>query len=234
MNTHKSTLEALERLLYDKYIQTHEPLSPQGTASLDKLSPSESSLAEVLSSADVTGHIAKYQEFRETVRNGELGETGRFWLEYMDCIWLVLSLKNAIKTNDYDRSAISRMPDLFFCANQQNYARFLTYYGHFLEHIEKTHSGSDKLLRAGAISVARSQTPGNRCHTDKTIQETAVKWFKSKSSSGTYSAGIGGITSTYEASQCHILTRMPRESLWRQCGIWLIGQAAMQRGSKET
>ena len=90
MNTHKSMLEALERLLYDK-----------GTASLEKLSPRESSLAEVLSLADVTGHVAKYKKFR--VRNGELGENGRFWLEYMDCIWLVLSLNNAIKTNDYDR-----------------------------------------------------------------------------------------------------------------------------------
>ena len=45
MNTHKSMLKALERLLYDEYIETHEPLSPQGTASLEKLSPSESSLA---------------------------------------------------------------------------------------------------------------------------------------------------------------------------------------------
>ena len=43
MNTHKSMLEALERLLYD-----------QGTASLEKLSPRESSLAEVLSATDVT------------------------------------------------------------------------------------------------------------------------------------------------------------------------------------
>ena len=68
-----------------------------------------------VSSADVTGHIAKYKKFRETVRNGELAETGRFWLQYMDCIWLVLSLNNAINTNDYDRykSAISRVPDLF-------------------------------------------------------------------------------------------------------------------------
>ena len=36
MNTHKSMLEALERLLYDKYIETHEPLPPQGTASLSR------------------------------------------------------------------------------------------------------------------------------------------------------------------------------------------------------
>ena len=152
--------------------------------SLEKLSLSESSRrSSVLS----PGHISKYKEFRETVGNGELGETGRFWLEYMDCIWLILSLNNAIKTNDYDRykSAISRMPDLFFCANQRNYTQFLTYYGHFLEHIEKSHPGSETLLRAGAISVARSQTPGNRCHTDKTIEETAMKWLKSISGSGT-------------------------------------------------
>ena len=45
MNTHKSMLKAFERLLYDEYIETHEPLSLQGTASLEKLSPSESSLA---------------------------------------------------------------------------------------------------------------------------------------------------------------------------------------------
>ena len=48
INTDKSMLAAIERLGYDKYIETYE------------LSPSESSLVEVLSSADVTGHIAKY------------------------------------------------------------------------------------------------------------------------------------------------------------------------------
>ena len=32
--------------------------------------------------------IAKYQEFREAVRNGELGVIERFWLKYMNSIWL--------------------------------------------------------------------------------------------------------------------------------------------------
>ena len=44
------------------------------------------------------------------------------------------------------------------------------------------------------------------CHTDKTIEETAMKWLKTISGSGTYSAGISGITSNYEASQRHLLT----------------------------
>ena len=45
-----------------------------------------------------------------------------------------------------------------------------------------------------------------RRHTDKTIEETAMKWLKSISGSGTYSAGISGITSNNEASQRHLLT----------------------------
>ena len=36
----------------------------------------------------VSDHIAKYQELKEAVRNGELGDIGRFWIKYMDCIWL--------------------------------------------------------------------------------------------------------------------------------------------------
>lgn len=141
MNTHKSMLEALERLLYDRYLQTHEPLTPEGTAVLEKLTLNESTLTDVLSPDDVglSYHIAEYNAFREAVRNGELGETGQFWMEYIDCIWILLSMNKAIKMNDYDRykAALSNMPDLFFCSDQQNYARFLTYFGYFLQHIEE-------------------------------------------------------------------------------------------------
>ena len=118
---------------------------------------------------------------------GSWEKTGQFWMEYMDCIWLVLSMNKAIKMNDYEgyKITLNNMPDLFFCSDQQNYARFITYLGYFLEHIEEMHPGSEKLLRAGAISVSRSNIPGNRCHTDKTIEETAMKWLKSNSGSGT-------------------------------------------------
>ena len=32
--------------------------------------------------------IAKYQELKEAVRHGELGEIGCFWIKYMACVWL--------------------------------------------------------------------------------------------------------------------------------------------------
>ena len=36
----------------------------------------------------IRDHTAKYQELREAVRNGVLGDIGHFWIKYMDCIWL--------------------------------------------------------------------------------------------------------------------------------------------------
>ena len=157
MNTHKSMLEALERLLYEKFLETHAPLSQEKYKELLKIAMNKSKLTEMLSSHDVFQHISDYQSFRKAVHQGELGETGQLWIEYMDCTWLVLSMNNAIKTNDYDeyKAILKSMPDLFFCSDQQNYARFLTYLGYFLENIEKTHPKAEKLLRAGAISVSR-------------------------------------------------------------------------------
>ena len=45
-----------------------------------------------------------------------------------------------------------------------------------------------------------------------------MNWLKSKSGSGTYSAGISGITSNYEESECHISTAHAKrefvEAMW--------------------
>lgn len=133
--------------------------------------------------------MAEYHAFRKAVRNGELGETGQFWMEYMECTWLVLSMNHAIQLNDYGeyKGTLNNMPDLFFCLDQKKNARFLTYLGYFLEHTEETHPGSEKLLRAGAMGVSRSHIPGNRCHSDKTTEETAIKLLNSKSGSETHS-----------------------------------------------
>ena len=98
--------------------------------------------------------------------------------------------------------------------------------GYFLEHI-KTQPQAEKRLRAGETSVSRSHTTGNRCHTDKTIEESAMKWLKSNSVSGTYSSVIFGITSNYEASQHHILAAHAKWGICRR-NMW-----KMTRGPSE-
>ena len=76
MNTHKYMLEAIE-LLYEKSLETHEPLSRKNKELL-KITMNKSKLTEVLSSHDVFQHISDYQSFRDAVHHGELGETGQF------------------------------------------------------------------------------------------------------------------------------------------------------------
>jgi hypothetical protein len=54
----------------------------------------------------------------------------------------------------------------------QNYARYLMFFSVFLANIKIFHPGATDLLKRGAISVARSFVPGNRCPVDNTIEET--------------------------------------------------------------
>ena len=43
-----------------------------------------------------------YESFKEKVRSGDFGKTPKFWMDYMDKIWLVLRLLRATKLNDLD------------------------------------------------------------------------------------------------------------------------------------
>ena len=68
----------------------------------------------------------------------------------------------------------------------------------FLANIEISHPGATDLVKRGAISVARSFVPGNRCPVDKTIEETFMKHSESH---GGGSAGLSGLLSNYYAYQ---------------------------------
>ena len=70
--------------------------------------------------------------------------------------------------------------------NNPNYARFLTWFDVYLRNIEKTHPGAYRLLESGVISVARTMIPGNLCATDKTMEETFMRFCKSKSGTCKY------------------------------------------------
>ena len=112
----------------------------------------------------------EYSLFRQKVRGGSLYKTAQFWLTYMNHVSLVLSLLYAVKNNDYYLygACLSKMVDLFFSFDCQNYARYLCYFSLFLVNIE----GATELLKLDAISVARSFILANKCAVDKTIEET--------------------------------------------------------------
>ena len=64
------------------------------------------------------------------------------------------------------------MISIFVSFGGQNYARYLTYVSTFLANIDASHPRANDLIKRGAFSVARSFITGNRCDTNKTMEET--------------------------------------------------------------
>ncbi|KAL5015504.1 hypothetical protein ScPMuIL_009774 [Solemya velum] len=148
----------------------------------------EQLLEQLMNDTSLVTYIQEYCKYRNKVREGERGKTAQFWIAYMDHVWLVLSLIRAVKTNDFP--AVRRVSDLFFSFDGQNYARYLTFFLVFVANIEDSHPGATDVLQRGAISVARSFIPGNRCSVDKTMEETFMKHAKSHSGAGGIGAGV--------------------------------------------
>ena len=113
----------------------------------------------------------------------------------MNYVWLVLSLLYAVKIIDYYLygTCLSKIVDLFFSFDGQNYARCLCYFSLFLVNIEETYPGATGLLKLGAISMARLFIPANRYAADKTIEEIFMRHAKSHLDLGGRDAGISGL-----------------------------------------
>ena len=118
----------------------------------------------------------------------------------------------SVKSNNLPMYAqcLFNMADLFFSFDGHNYSRYLTFFAVFLANIDDTHPGASDLLKAGAISVARSLVPSSRSAVDKTIEETFMKHAKSHGGSGGCGAGLTGILTNFSAYQRWVKTTHER------------------------
>ncbi len=214
MVCHKTVLESLERLLLKQYLDSRgksklfEHLPEGAKQKLKQLtsSPKKDIFEDRLNDRDISNYIEMYFQFREEVVNGQVGKTGKFWMTYMDAVWLTLQLHEAVKRNDFLLYAecILHIPDLFFAYDGQNYARYMSMVSVLIANIDQTHHGALDLLKQGAFSVSNSMVPG--CHTDvdKTMEETFMKHYKSLG--GASGAGLSVITRNHAAYQRWVLT----------------------------
>ena len=243
---HKTLLEALHRLLLIEFLKRRDSESSLAeikefdTVDQFTKSPSEVNLTAVTEDPGIAAIMNNYSVFCESVRHGQLGKTAQFWISYMDHVSLVLTLRRAVKTNDFElySHCLSSMPDLFFSFGGQNYARYLTYYSLFLSNLESTHPGAISGIKLGAFSVARSYVPGNRCAVDKTMEETFMKVAKSRGGSGSSVAGISGICQNYSAYQRWIKSMPQRcmylESTYELAGMTETGDDLQHRDNRES
>ncbi|KAL2089326.1 hypothetical protein ACEWY4_014014 [Coilia grayii] len=120
-------------------------------------------------------------------------------------VHLLLALITSVKTNNYLLyvQAIQEMCPIFFSFGGQNYARYMTYFSAFFANIDYSHAGASDLIRLGTFSVARSFISGNRCATDKTMEETFMRHAKSHGGTG---EGLSGILTNYKAYQRWVRT----------------------------
>lgn len=205
LHCHKVMLECLERLLLEQFMlkkgdaNWFTSLPIESLQKLDDLAQAGSAvnLSSVLEDDNVCGLINSYLEFRDGVRNGDLGKTAAFWMSYMDHISLVLSLLEAVLDNNFFLYAhsLKQVADVFFSYGGYNYAQYLSFFSLYLANIETSHSGATQLLQLGAIRVARSFIPGNRAAVDKTMEET----FMRHAQSHTAGTGVRGLLTNYSA-----------------------------------
>ena len=209
MHCHKVLLEALEQLLFQKFIscrgdvELNKILTDQTQKALKDMfsSPSTNAFQNIVNDEELLKLVAEYENFREDALGGSIGQTAQLWVSYMNHIWLVLSLLEAVKDNNFYLYAhcLHKMPGLFFSYGGQNYARYLSYFSVFLANIDESHPGALELVKAGAFSVARSFIPGNRADVDKTMEETFMR--HAKSHGGSAGSGITGLLTNLNAYQ---------------------------------
>ena len=103
------------------------------------------------------------------------------------------------------------MSPTFFSNNGQNYARYLPIFAMTLSNIEKSHPGSEKLLRAGAISAAKTKVKSSRLPTDLVVETEINCHGKSKGGLGGGGAGFSGLHTKEETYQKLVRTTHQRE-----------------------
>ena len=128
----------------------------------------------------------KFLKFKENVRQGKLGKTVQFWIQYCDFVWTILHCLRATKTNGLNLHIITleKMCSLFFSMDHPNYARYLTSYILLLLNLETTHPGAKEFLEENGFSVCRLAVPASRVALDMTIEKIINRHAKIKGGGG--------------------------------------------------
>ena len=109
VHCHKIVLEALERLLFEKFISSRNEntlcfdISEISRAKIHDLleNPREEFLDNALNNDEIVSYLMDFHKLVSSARTGALGKTAQLWISYTDHIWLVLSLIMAVKSNDF-------------------------------------------------------------------------------------------------------------------------------------
>ena len=205
IRVHLLMLDSLQRLLLDAYTESTGHLLVDETVSKLASCPSYESLLDASRSTTYLEFVEPFRIFKDRVRAEEFGKTAKFWLQYCDCVWVLLEFQRSVKVNNFDLflRCMKQMCSLLFSADHLHYARYLPLYYVQLSQLAECHPLAHTLLKDCGFSVSRSIVPACRNAVDLTIEQTINRSAKTP-------GGIVGFSRNVAAYQRWCLTRHKR------------------------
>ncbi|KAF3859040.1 hypothetical protein F7725_021439, partial [Dissostichus mawsoni] len=207
----KAVTEALERLLFNVFLEEEKPDIPYEILFNLIHSCTSESLNSTLKDPTLLKLIGDYLQYQDKVRRGHLGKTGMFWLSMMDHARLVFMMDFAVKTNNLSCSITATEPWQI-----SSLRMMATTTPGLLTNIDLSHPGALDYIKLGAIAVARSLIPGALAAVDKTMEETFMRFAKT-------SGGLLGFFNNCGAYQKWCRTTSARAQLYEltleMCGM---------------
>ena len=194
---HGHFAEALERLLLQRFLGDNDcslNIIISGNQILDAASGNVDSLLKSTSAKELD---SKFEQFKETIREGKLGKTAKFWLvNYLDIMHILHALHISIHEGDYELrlKAWKEILPYFFSLNRTNYSRYGTYYVCQLQAIDKLFPGCKLLLKHYGISVQGQDRYPLRTAVDQSGEQTFNRDAKTTGGITNFAGNIESVT----------------------------------------
>ena len=118
--------------------------------------------------------LQRYEQFCDQTHRGTHGSIARFWLLYVDLVYIFMLYDRTCRTNDVSlcTHALGLMCSVFFATHEPDYARSMSLYHLNLLNVEATHPGIQTNSEAGALSVRQTRHSFSRSAVDITLEQT--------------------------------------------------------------
>ena len=154
-NVHSHLEEALERLLFERFLQETDHIPEIIASNLNSRKGREDILKELEDNSDKEDFFNAYSTFKQQIRDGLHGKTSTFWLVYyLDLIYAIHLIHYSVQRNNfYLRLHGWKLLPLMFSLNKQNYSRYGSCYVNTMENLDDTHPGCRELIQDKGLSV---------------------------------------------------------------------------------
>ena len=155
-NVHEHLSEALERLLYLRYLSEASSSSAHDVHNDLVINFCDGNDEPLIADESLCNTVKSFLDFKQNVRKGRLGKTPQFWMtNYLDIIYILHSFHIAVQESNYElrlKGYLDMMP-YFFGLNLTNYSRYGSYYLCQMLNMEERYPGNEDILKKYGISV---------------------------------------------------------------------------------